>query len=63
MPKAITATAYKLARIIYNMLRYGIVFIEHGQDYYERQYQDRVLKNIKRRAKEMGYCLVKQGDF
>lgn len=60
MPKAITATAHKLACIIYNMLRYGTEFIERGQDYYEHQYQDRVLKNLTRRAKEMGYCLVRQ---
>ncbi len=60
MPKAITATAHKLARIIYNMLRYGTEFVEQGQDYYERAYQDRVLKSITRRAQEMGYCLVRQ---
>jgi transposase len=59
MPKAITATAYKLARIIYGMLTHGTAFIEHGQDYYECQYQDRVLKNLTHRAKEMGYQLVK----
>jgi transposase len=60
MPKAITATAYKLARIIYGMLTHGTAFIEHGQDYYERQYQDRVLKNLARTAQRMGYQLVKQ---
>lgn len=62
MPKAITATAYKLARIIYGMLTHGTAFIEHGQDYYERQYQDRVLKNVTRTAKALGYQLVKQQD-
>ncbi|MDO8690666.1 MAG: IS110 family transposase [Dehalococcoidia bacterium] len=60
MPKAITATAYKLARIIYGMLTQGTAFAEQGQDYYERQYQDRVLKNLTRRATELGYCLVRQ---
>ena len=60
MPKAITATAYKLARIIYSMLTRGTAFVERGQDYYERQYHDRVLKNLTRRATELGYCLVKQ---
>ncbi len=59
MPKAITATAYKLARIIYAMLTEGTEFIERGQDYYERAYQARVLKNLSRRAKELGFCLVK----
>ncbi len=59
MPKAITATAYKLAPIIYAMLTEGTEFIERGQDYYERAYQARVLKNLSRRAKELGFCLVK----
>lgn len=62
MPKAITATAYKLARIIYGMLTHGTAYIEHGQDYYEREYQDRVLKNVTRTAKALGYRLVKQED-
>lgn len=60
MPKAITATAYKLARIIYSMLTQGTAFVERGQDYYERQYHDRLLKNLTRRATELGYSLVKQ---
>jgi transposase len=62
MPKAITATAYKLARIVYGMLTHGTAFLEQGQDYYERQYQDRVLKNVSRTARALGYCLVKRDD-
>jgi len=60
MPKAITATAYKLARIIYSMLTHRTAFVEQGQDYYERNYRERVLKNLTRRAKDLGYCLLKQ---
>lgn len=60
MPKAITATAYKLARIIYSMLTRGTAFVEQGQDYYERNYRERVLKNLTRRAQDLGYSLVKQ---
>jgi len=37
-PKAITATAHKLARLIYCMLRFGTEYVDCGQDYYERQY-------------------------
>jgi hypothetical protein len=44
------------------MLTRGTTFVDPGQDYYERQYQDRVLKNLTQRAKEMGYRLVKQED-
>ena len=35
MPKAITATAYKLARIIYSLLSSGDAYLEPGQDAYE----------------------------
>jgi transposase len=60
MPKAITATAYKLARTIYGMLTGGTAFVDQGQDYYERRYHERVLKNLTRRAAELGYSLVRQ---
>ncbi len=57
-PKAITATAHKLATIIFNMLKNGVEYIETGQDYYETQYRDRLVKNLNRRAKMLGYELV-----
>jgi transposase len=59
MPKAITATAYKLARIIYAMLTHGSDFIDPGHDAYERAYAARVLRNLSRRANDLGYSLVK----
>ena len=55
--KAITATAHKLARIIYNMLQKGTEYKDMGQDYYEQRYKNRVLQNLKRRAKQFGYEL------
>ena len=57
-PKAITATAHKLARILYNMLKHTTDYVDQGQDSYERQYRERALKNIRRRAAEFGYSLV-----
>lgn len=59
MPKAITATAYKLAVILYTMLTKGTAFVELGQDYYERAHQSRVLKSLERRARQLGYNLTK----
>src|SRR5215467_13924886 len=38
-PKAITATAHKLACLIYRMLRFGSDYVGGGQDYYERRYK------------------------
>ena len=57
-PKAITATAHKLARLIYRMLRFGTEYVDQGQDYYERRYQSRVVSTLVRRAQELGYKLI-----
>ena len=57
-PKAITAAAHKLARILYRMLANGTNYREAGENYYEQQYQARVLDNLTKRAKELGYTLV-----
>ena len=56
--KAITATAHKLARTIYSMLRYGQDYVDAGAEHYESQYQQRGLLAAKRRAAQLGYQLV-----
>ena len=56
--KAITATAHKLAILIYRMLKYGTVYVDQGQEAYEKQYQERTLQMLKKRVKQMGYALV-----
>ncbi len=61
-PKAITATAHKLARLIYTMLRHGQEYVDAGAEYYERQYQQRALRAAKRRATQLGYQLVPMSD-
>ena len=61
-PKAITATAHKLARLIYSMLRYGQEYVDAGAEYYESQYQQRALRAAKRRAAHLGYQLVPMSD-
>ena len=61
-PKAITATAHKLARLIYSMLRYGQEYVDAGAEYYERQYQQRALRAAQRRAAQLGYRLVPMPD-
>ena len=59
-PKAITATAHKLAKIIYHMLRYGTRFKEMGQAYYEQQYKERLLRNLKQKAASLGFDLIEK---
>lgn len=57
-PKATTATAHKLAIIIFNMIRNKMEFVETGADYYEKQYRDRLIKNLNNRAKMLGFELI-----
>ena len=57
-PKALTAAAYKLARIVYRMLKYGAGYVDQGEATYEQRYRDRLLRNLKRRAVELGFQLT-----
>ncbi|WP_154660908.1 transposase, partial [Microvirga lotononidis] len=57
--KAITATARKIAVLIYNTLRHGMAYADPGAAYYEERYRQRVLSNLRRRAKSLGYVLEK----
>ena len=56
--QAVTAAAHKLARLVYSLLKHGGEYADAGQDYYERQYRERVVQNLTRRAKELGFVLV-----
>ena len=57
-PKAVTAAAHKLARLIYAMLTHGQEYTDRGQDYFEERYRQRVLHNLAQKAKAMGMQLV-----
>ena len=59
-PKAITASAHKLARLVYFMLTRGQAFVEAGQDEYEERYRQRVVQNLTRRAHQLGFQLTPQ---
>jgi transposase len=56
-PKAITATAHKLAIIIYNMLKHGKAYVDQGAEYYQQKYQASMVKNLRRRAAQLGFEL------
>lgn len=55
--KAVTATARKLAVLFYNVLRYGKTYQDPGVEHYEQRYRARILQNLTRRAKALGYHL------
>jgi len=57
-PKAVTAAAHKLARLIYAMLTKGQQYTDQGQEYYEERYRQRVLHHLSRRAQQFGMKIV-----
>jgi transposase len=56
-PKAITATAHKLARILYNLMRHGSAYMRKEEAAYAEQVRERLEKQLQRRARELGYEL------
>lgn len=59
-PKAITATAHKIAVLFYRIWKTGETYVDPGADYYEKKYKERVLSNMRKRAKSLGFELVLQ---
>jgi transposase len=57
-PKAITATARKVAVIVYHMLKGKEPYHDPGATYYEERYRERKLRTLQRQAKQFGYQLV-----
>jgi transposase len=54
-PRANTATAHKLARMLYFMLTRGEAFVDQGQQRYEEQQRERSIAALKRRAAALGF--------
>jgi len=57
-PKAISATAHKLARMVYFTLKYGWAYVDKGAQWYEQQFRQRLLKSLQSRALQLGYTLT-----
>jgi len=58
-PKAVTATAHKLARIVYHLMRHGAAYVKQTEDAYAEQVRERLEKQLRRRAKELGFAVTK----
>jgi len=57
-PKAITAIAHKLARLVYRMLRYGQTYVDKGMEHYEQRFRQQRIKWLKKQAMELNLQLV-----
>lgn len=57
-PKALVATARKLAERVYRLLRYGAEYVRQSEAAYEAAYQERLVKSMAKKAARLGYQLV-----
>lgn len=57
-PKAITATARKLAILVYHTLKGDLDYNDPGAQAYEEQHRARTLRNVRNRARQLGFGLV-----
>lgn len=57
-PKAVTATGRKIATIVYHMIKDRRPYQDQGAAHYEEQYRERVLRNLRRKAKKLGLDLI-----
>ena len=56
--KAITATARKLATLVYRTLKDHLVYADPGAEAYDAQDRTRLLRRLRHRAEHLGFGLV-----
>ena len=56
--KAIVAIAHKISKVIFNIIKHGDTYRDLGEDYVTAPNRQKVLRTLKRKAKEMGLKLV-----
>lgn len=57
-PKAVTATARKLALLVYRTLKDGLVYADPGAEAYDRAHRAAVVRRLRQRAGTLGFQLV-----
>ena len=58
--QAIAATAHKLARILYHVLKHRTPYQPQSQEAYDQQFRQRTLRHLQRTATQLGFTLVPQ---
>ena len=56
--QAVTATARKLAILVYRILKDGLVYADPGADVYDAQHRIHVLRRLRQRAANLGFGLI-----
>ena len=56
--KALTATAYKIARMYYHLMRDGLAYVELGEKQYEDKYRKQQIASLEKKAKRLGFVVT-----
>jgi hypothetical protein len=56
----VTATAHKLARIVYLALKHGMPYVRQSQEEYEAQMKEKQLKALRRKARQLGLEIIEK---
>jgi transposase len=56
--KAITATARKLAILVYRTLKGQLVYADPGADAYDAQHRVHILRRLRQRVQNLGFGLI-----
>ena len=57
-PKAITAMAHRLSRLVYRMLKHGQAYVDKGAEYYEHRYRNQQIHSLRERAAKLGFQIT-----
>ena len=57
---AVTATAHKLACLVYRMLKYGKEYVQQSVQEYEQKIRNQAERSLKRKAAALGYQLIRK---
>ena len=57
-PKAITAMAHRLARLVDRMLKCGQRYIDKGAEYYEHRYRRQRMEFLTKKAAKLGFQIT-----
>ena len=58
----VTATAHKLARIVYLALKHMMTYVRQSQEEYEAQMRELQIKALRRKARQLGLEVVEKAS-
>jgi transposase len=61
--EGITATAHKLARIVYRLIKHGEAYVRQGLEEYEMKFKERKFNALQKTAKAMGFEIIQKQEL